>query len=134
MGKAWHGMKWIRTSTRLALYAACGFRCAYCGRDAARSGKPGTFGLDHLVPREMGGSNAPENLAMACKGCNGRKGTRTLETWLDALASDGQDVSLIKVRLYRRGSLDRSLGRTLASAWGRGASLATLAKQARATS
>ena len=131
--KAWQGMKWIRHSTRLALYAAQGFRCVYCAKDAGKCRVPGRFGLDHKVPRAAGGGNAVENLAMACKGCNGRKGDRTVEAYLAALDAEGVDTAPIRARLAaaEAAELDRSLGRTLARAWDRGASLATLAKRVR---
>lgn len=131
--KAWQGMKWVRHSTRLALYARHDFRCVYCERDAARSRTPRRFGLDHLVARELGGTNAAENLAMACKDCNARKGAMDLDAWLDVLAEEGRDVDAIRARLGATlAEIDRPLGRDLAAAWERGASLATIARRARA--
>jgi uncharacterized protein len=32
--------------------------------------------VEHVVPRTHGGTDAPENLALACAGCNGEKGRR----------------------------------------------------------
>lgn len=132
-GGKWNGMNWIRTSTRLALYAAHDFRCVYCASDAARGGR-GRFGLDHKVARAAGGGNAVDNLAMACKGCNARKGNRDVDTYLAALAADGIPVAPIRARIQaaRDAALDRVLGRALARQWEGGASLATLAKRTRA--
>lgn len=129
----WQGMHWIRTSTRLAVYAACDFRCVYCGRDAGRCRGRGRFGLDHQVARASGGGNSLDNLAMACKGCNARKGARDVDTYLADLAAEGFDVAPIRARIQdaRDAELDRVLGRALARDWDRGASLATLAKRAR---
>ncbi|MGH8220894.1 MAG: HNH endonuclease [Steroidobacteraceae bacterium] len=50
--------------------------CAYCRAGLVRSG-PGRFHVDHDVPLVRGGSNGPENLALACPSCNLRKHTMT---------------------------------------------------------
>jgi 5-methylcytosine-specific restriction endonuclease McrA len=46
--------------------------CQYCGRIAH------DLTLDHIVPRHRGGSHTWDNLVAACKGCNHRKGSKTL--------------------------------------------------------
>lgn len=135
----WQGMKWIRHSTRLALYAASGFCCIYCGADAGRCltrgrmGHVGPFSLDHLVPRAKGGGNDRDNLAMCCSDCNVSKGGRTAEEYIAHLAGKGVDTAPIRARIQaaRDAALDRRLGRTLAARWQKGASLAALAKIAR---
>jgi len=45
-------------------------RCEYC-RDSLLGKRPE---IDHLVPRSRGGRDTPDNLALACPGCNGNKG------------------------------------------------------------
>jgi hypothetical protein len=35
------------------------------------------FSIEHIVPREQGGTNDPANLALSCQGCNNHKSTRT---------------------------------------------------------
>jgi len=47
--------------------------CQYCGRIAH------DLTLDHIVPRHRGGSHTWDNLVAACKGCNHRKGSKTLD-------------------------------------------------------
>jgi hypothetical protein len=69
------GSKWCRPSTRLALYLRAGFRCAWCGSDLTGA-KPAQVTLDHLIPREDGGSHDPGNLVMACLSCNSARGAR----------------------------------------------------------
>jgi 5-methylcytosine-specific restriction endonuclease McrA len=50
-------------------------RCHYCG--AAENGK--TLHRDHFVPRSRNGPSQPDNLVLACGGCNSTKGSRTFE-------------------------------------------------------
>lgn len=47
-------------------------RCWYCGEAIEGAGH-----IDHQIPLSRGGSNAPDNLVLACKGCNCAKGART---------------------------------------------------------
>ena len=47
--------------------------CQYCGRIAH------DLTLDHIVPRHRGGSHTWDNLVAACKVCNHRKGSKTLD-------------------------------------------------------
>lgn len=47
--------------------------CAYCGATDRR------LGIDHIVPRSRGGTDARANLVLACQACNAAKGARTPE-------------------------------------------------------
>ncbi|WP_309081229.1 HNH endonuclease [Zhihengliuella sp.] len=58
------------TVTRRGVLRRDGYRCAYCGRNAAT--------VDHIHPRSLGGADSWENLVACCLDCNGRKGNRTL--------------------------------------------------------
>lgn len=49
------------------------FRCQYCSTKLPL--RELTF--DHVVPRTRGGKTTWENVVMACRPCNGRKGART---------------------------------------------------------
>lgn len=49
--------------------------CEYCLSQEKFS--PDPFSVEHVIPRVKGGSNALENLAFACQGCNGHKHTAT---------------------------------------------------------
>lgn len=46
-------------------------RCQYCGT------RSNPFTIDHVVPKERGGSENWENLVIACQSCNRRKGNRS---------------------------------------------------------
>lgn len=76
----YQGMNWIRKDKRLALYARDGFACAYCERslhtDYDREALKANFWrltLDHIVPREAGGTNRADNLITSCYACNRAK-------------------------------------------------------------
>jgi hypothetical protein len=45
--------------------------CEYCLSQA--DFVPETFAIDHIIPVSQGGSDEPENLALACQGRNSRK-------------------------------------------------------------
>ena len=49
------------------------YRCQYCGT----KGTAVDLSLDHIMPRSRGGRTTPDNLCVACKACNSRKGNRT---------------------------------------------------------
>jgi len=48
-----------------------GHQCAYCKR------KDIPLQIEHVIPKARGGTNRASNLAISCKLCNQRKGTRT---------------------------------------------------------
>ncbi len=48
------------------------YRCQYCGL----RGSPTELSIDHILPRSRGGRTSPDNLCVACKPCNSRKGDR----------------------------------------------------------
>jgi 5-methylcytosine-specific restriction endonuclease McrA len=90
--------RWIRRSTRTALYARDGYTCQYClcavspGVQVAPGivvpAVPGTAlaTLDHATPRSLGGSNDRSNLRTACVSCNAAKGERTEAEYRASLA------------------------------------------------
>ena len=49
--------------------------CAYCG------GTPILLTIDHIVPRSQNGTNEPNNLLPACRGCNESKGSLSIRRW-----------------------------------------------------
>jgi len=106
-----HGSKWIRPEKRLAIYARDGFACLYCGNDERLT-------LDHLLPRELGGSNEVENLVTACLTCNSSKQHATMEQWLVTLSERGIDTKSIarKVKLHASRPIDMQLGKKLLQA------------------
>jgi 5-methylcytosine-specific restriction endonuclease McrA len=61
-----------------ALLGAVDGRCHYCGE------RPRTFEVeqDHKTPVSRGGSDAIDNIAVSCRGCNEEKGRMTAEEYL----------------------------------------------------
>lgn len=47
--------------------------CEYC--QSPESYSPSAFSVEHLIPKSLGGSDEPENLALSCQECNNRKYT-----------------------------------------------------------
>jgi 5-methylcytosine-specific restriction endonuclease McrA len=53
----------------------CRGKCVYCGLDASEDVRIlMSSQLDHLIPRNSGGSDDEDNLVLACHGCNRYKG------------------------------------------------------------
>ena len=61
--------------TRRTVLARDHHTCQYCGRPLPRK----DLTVDHVLPRSRGGCTVWENVAAACKRCNGRKGNHTPE-------------------------------------------------------
>lgn len=53
-----------------------GRKCAYCGAGQV------PLEIEHIVPKSTGGSDRVNNLTLACKPCNQRKGNQAVETFL----------------------------------------------------
>ncbi len=60
----------IRVS-RSSIMARDNYACQYCGK----RGK--TLTIDHVLPKDRGGSNAWENIVACCTECNNKKGNHT---------------------------------------------------------
>ncbi len=62
-----------------------GDRCRWCGIRlvvAAPQAAWNRLTLDHVIPVSKGGTNALNNLALACGRCNRRRGPMPVEEWL----------------------------------------------------
>lgn len=60
----------------LGMLASSGGKCFYCGAAAGR------YHVDHKTPLCRGGANSLDNLAISCKECNLRKGSKTSDEFL----------------------------------------------------
>jgi len=107
--KAGQGSKWIRKSTRLAIYMRDGMACIYC-QSAVEDGERLT--LDHVRPCAKGGQNGTENLVTCCHRCNSSRKDRSLRSWAEVVstytgAESAADV-LARVRRHVRRTLPRA--------------------------
>ncbi len=57
--------------TRKNIIIRDGGICCYCGTNR------GPMTVDHIIPKNLGGSDSWENLICACERCNNKKGDRT---------------------------------------------------------
>lgn len=100
--------KWIRKSTRFAIYARDGFKCVYCKSKERLT-------LDHY---KAGNDHSHKNLITACISCNAKRKNKTIRQWFAELRERAINTEAIRSRIWRRLSkpLDRVLGRELAKA------------------
>lgn len=68
-----------------ALIERDGGACVWCGREPWRR----DLTTEHLVPRARGGRTSPENLTVACRPCNRRRGTRPVVAFVRAQLDAG---------------------------------------------
>lgn len=66
------------------VWAADGFRCAYCGKQMGEVG----LTIDHFYPLEGGGVNDESNYLSACVACNKKKGNMEPAEWCEKLGID----------------------------------------------
>ena len=62
----------MNAALRNQVMERAGGRCEYCRLSRMLFIVPGH--IEHIIPRQHGGSSSPDNLALACAGCNGKKG------------------------------------------------------------
>jgi len=70
----WNSTQPMRAA-RQVIYGRDEGLCMYCGDPVGARG----FELDHIVPKSRGGPDTYTNLVCSCRGCNARKGDKTLE-------------------------------------------------------
>jgi hypothetical protein len=85
-----------------ALIERDGPACAWCGRTPWRR----DLTLEHLVPRARGGHLVPENVVLACRPCNRRRGARPVDAYVRELLRDGVAVDVEGLRTALRRLLD----------------------------
>jgi 5-methylcytosine-specific restriction endonuclease McrA len=64
----------VDAKTRTLVWRRAGSRCEYCWVHQDDFDFF-TFHVEHIIPRQHGGSDRAENLCLACRECNSAKGT-----------------------------------------------------------
>jgi hypothetical protein len=83
----------INERTRQFVRQRASYLCEYCHSPERSSSD--VFTIDHLFPRSLGGSDEPDNLALACRRCNERRYNFTTGTDHQT----GEEVAIFKPRL-----------------------------------
>lgn len=78
----------ISKKIRQQVYEKSGGHCAYCGREIAYK----DMQVDHIHPQYRGGRDDVENLNPACRMCNFRKGTLTVDGFRNEIANQSERV------------------------------------------
>ena len=78
-----------------------------------RHKKPWHVTLDHVVPRDKGGSHKAFNLITACRDCNNRKGDRALEDFLGFSSREPLPDAVERVQNQLLSPINRDLARVL---------------------
>ena len=68
----------VKTRRKAAVFDRDGPWCFYCRRCFAYD----ELTIDHLIPVVRGGSNTVDNLLLACKPCNSRKGHKDILSFI----------------------------------------------------
>jgi len=63
--------------SRFMIFLRDGFRCHYCG-DSPHKSPDIKLRVDHILPKNAGGLNIPENLITSCERCNLEKSGKIL--------------------------------------------------------
>src|SRR5215831_10920569 len=66
----------VSPATRLVVRERAQRRCEYCHADERWQFVRLT--IDHVLPQSAGGSDETDNLALACRNCNERRGNRVI--------------------------------------------------------
>jgi hypothetical protein len=82
-----------------------GSECVWCGRAPWRR----DLTAEHLMPRSRGGRTSPENLTVACRSCNKRRGTKPVVAFARAQLDAGAPVrtEVLQLTLARLADSDR---------------------------
>jgi 5-methylcytosine-specific restriction endonuclease McrA len=107
--------RWIRWTTRLAIYHRDGFKCVWCGFGVGKRTKR-FIELDHVIPRSEyagHGANGHWNLVTSCKHCNARRGNLSVGEWLSSMEPLQQSAALLRFVTAMGTPINRTIGRRL---------------------
>lgn len=64
----------LKKSKKERIWQRSSYICSYCGLDMSKDRD--LLSIDHVIPRQMGGTNITANLVTSCKPCNLAKARR----------------------------------------------------------
>lgn len=71
---------------RCRLSEAQNWKCCWCGCETTDVRKVWNAStIEHVMPKSVGGSDDPENLAMSCNRCNNARGNMTVDEFMEKL-------------------------------------------------
>lgn len=71
---------------RCRLSEAQNWKCCFCSCDTTdERNKKHSSTIEHVLPRSLGGSDDPENLAMSCDRCNNTRGNMLVEEFMEKM-------------------------------------------------
>lgn len=83
--------KKVYKRTRLA--EAQNWKCCWCGcKMVPEPMQCNSVTVEHILPRSQGGSNEMDNLAAACHRCNNKRGTLTIDDFMQNLPIRNQQL------------------------------------------
>lgn len=88
----------MNSAIRAHVRERAGHRCEFCGLPEER--EPFfTFHIEHIIPRQHGGTDEFENLALSCYHCNLHKGTNL--TMIDPETGELTGLFHPRIQLWR---------------------------------
>lgn len=80
----------VKVYHRTRLAEAQNWRCCWCGcKMTEYQGRKHSATVEHVTPRSQGGSDHPDNYAVACSKCNNTRGILDTDLFLARLATQG---------------------------------------------
>ena len=90
-------MRWITPIKRARIIARAGGSCCYCGcelNEHSHTTDPACATLDHVTPRNLGGSNDATNLVACCARCNSRRQDTPLRQWAFGIGLERAELAV----------------------------------------
>ena len=89
----------VRAVTLRSVISRDGASCVWCGRPSWL----GDLTVEHLLPKTRGGRGFPENLAVACRRCNRRRGAKPIVAYVRERleAGDCPEIERLRISLER---------------------------------
>lgn len=72
---------------RKSIFEKAGGKCFYCKCDLDLTG---TWHIEHMMPRALGGDNKPSNLVASCAPCNFKKNDKTADEFISGHKAEVQ--------------------------------------------